>query len=122
MPSRRAVSTSNRPGRSSSTNAYPNASTRCLTGKPATVNPSKPISSCASRSITSRGYPVRPITGRITCWKSAMNPGGPNSSSGASRARMSNVLIIPGSPSQWSRCRWVMKIASRSGRPMLRSN
>src|SRR3954468_21509871 len=33
---------------------------------------------------------------------------------------MSKVLIIPGSPSQWSRCRWVMKIASSSGSPMLR--
>src|SRR4051794_40192350 len=32
---------------------------------------------------------------------------------------MSNVLIIPGNPSQWSRCRWLMKIASRSGSPML---
>src|SRR3954468_22794147 len=35
---------------------------------------------------------------------------------------MSKVLIIPGSPSQWSRCRWLMKIASSSGRPMLRSS
>ena len=35
---------------------------------------------------------------------------------------MSKVLSIPGSPSQWSRCRWVMKIASTSGSPMLRSS
>ncbi len=38
--------------------------------------------------------------------------------SGRSRERRSKVLSIPTSPSQWSRWKWVMKIASSSGRPI----
>jgi len=43
---------------------------------------------------------LRPVIGRSTWLKSAARPGGPKTSSRRSRSRMSNVLIIPGSPSQ----------------------
>ena len=42
--------------------------------------------------------------------------------SGRSRPRRSNVLTIPISPSQWSRWKWVMKIAPTSGSPIERSS
>ena len=54
--------------------------------------------------------------------KSAPARAGRRASAARSRARRSNVLSIPISPSQWSRCRCEMKIASRSGSPIERSS
>ena len=47
----------------------------------------------------------------------AFSGGGPCTVSGRSRSRSSNVLSIPGSPSQWSACRCVMKTSVMSARP-----
>src|SRR3989442_74179 len=47
---------------------------------------------------------------------------GPWTVSGSSRSRRSKVLSMPGRPSQWSTCRWVMNTSVMSLRPIERTS
>src|SRR3954469_3983101 len=57
----------------------------------------------------------------MTCMTSRSGAG-PWMVSGRLRSRRSNVFSIPGSPSQWSTCKWVMKTSLMSLRPMDRTS